>query len=203
MKPTFLNEFKLGYNSALSHINGVAPTVNGIDLSQIAINISGNTANFSLPGQGSGAGTAVPGGLVRANSATNGRGQPYTPYSISFVDNLSWTKGNHNYKLGGEFRDIQMYTDRQGGTTYTYSNLPTFLTNTAQSIQFLGDVSAPSPFNGGATGARHTKQKCRLPSAKFKTRKRTTCTTVISGSSTRITTSPAPERQSDCPAQNS
>ena len=159
LSPSMLNEFKFGYNSAYTRINGVAPTVAGFDLSSLVINISGNTANFALPGQGTSAGTAVPGGLVRANSATNGRGQPYTPYTLSFVDNLNWTNGNHNFKFGGELRLIRVYTDRLGGTTYTYSNLTSFLTNTPQSIQFLGDLSAPSPFNGGATGQRFAKQE--------------------------------------------
>ncbi|HJU54193.1 MAG TPA: TonB-dependent receptor [Pyrinomonadaceae bacterium] len=159
LKPTLLNEFKFGFNGAYTRINGFAPTVGGIDLSAIAINISGNTANFGIAGQGTSAGTAVPGGLVRANSATNGRGQPYTPYSLSFVDNLNWTRGNHNFKFGGEVRLIRLYTDRLGGTTYTYSNITSFLANTPQSVQFLGDVSAPSPFNGGATGQRLAKQE--------------------------------------------
>ena len=159
IKPTLLNEFKIGFNEAYTRINGVAPTVNGIDLSSIAINISGNTANFGIAGQGTSAGTAVPGGLVRANSATNGRGQPYTPYSLSFIDNLNWAEGNHNYKFGGELRAIRLYTDRLGGTTYTYSNIAGFLANTPQSVQFLGDVSAPSPFNGEATGQRNAKQE--------------------------------------------
>jgi carboxypeptidase family protein len=159
LTPTLLNEFKFGYNGAYTRINGVAPTVAGFDLSSMVINISGNTANFALPGQGANAGTAAPGGLVRANSATNGRGQPYTPYSLSLVDSLNWTDGNHNLKFGGELRFIRLYTDRQGGTTYTFSNLNSFLTNSPQSIQFLGDVSAPSPFNGGATGQRYAKQE--------------------------------------------
>ena len=159
VSPTLLNEFKLGYNSAYTRINGQAPTIAGFDLSSAVINISGNTANFALPGQGTSAGTAVPGGLVRANSATNGRGQPYTPYSLSFVDSVNWTSGEHNVKFGGELRMIRVYTDRLGGTTYTYSNLQGFLANTPQSIQFLGDVSAPSPFNNGATGQRFAKQE--------------------------------------------
>lgn len=159
VSPTLLNEFKLGYNGAYTRINGQAPTIAGFDLSSSVISLSGNTATFALPGQGTSAGIASPGGLVRANSATNGRGQPYTPYTISFVDNLNWTSGNHNIKFGGELRLIRLYTDRLGGTTYTYSNLPSFLANTPQSIQFLGDVSAPSPFNGGATGQRYAKQE--------------------------------------------
>ncbi len=159
LSPNLLNEFKVGYNSALSRINGIAPTINGIDFSNVSLNISGSVAGFALPGQGANAGVATPGGLVRANSATNGRGQPYTPYSVSFIDNLNWTRGQHSYKFGGEFRPIRLYTDRQGGITYTYANINNFLANTAQSVQFLGDVSAPSPFNGGATGQRKAKQE--------------------------------------------
>ncbi|PWT83573.1 MAG: hypothetical protein C5B44_00345 [Acidobacteria bacterium] len=159
LRPTLLNELKLGYNSALSRINGVAPVFNGIDLSSLSINIAGSVAGFALPGQGANAGVATPGGLVRANSATNGRGQPYTPYSVSVIDNLSWTKGNHVFKFGGEVRAIRLYTDRQGGITYTYANINSFLSNSAQSVQFLGDVSAPSPFNNGATGQRLAKQE--------------------------------------------
>jgi hypothetical protein len=159
ISPTILNEFKIGYNGVFSRTNGQAPTVNGIDLSKLVINISGNTANFAIPGQGTSAGTATPGGLLRANSATNGRGQPYTAYSLSFIDNLSWSRGNHNYKFGVEFRPSRIYTDRLGGTTYVFNSLQALLTNSPASIQYLGDVSAPSPFNGGATGTRLAKQE--------------------------------------------
>lgn len=158
LAPTLLNEFKVGYNAARTRINGAAPTVNGLDLSAITLNISGNTANFNLPGQGTSAGTATPGGLVRANSATNGRGQPYTPYSLSFIDNLNWTRGSHNFRAGGEVRAIRLYTDRLGGTTYTYASLQNFLTGTLQSVQYVGDLSAESPFTGVA-GQREAKQE--------------------------------------------
>jgi hypothetical protein len=156
--PRVLNEFKLGYNGAKTRINGQAPTINGLDLSAITINVSGNTANFSLPGQGSSAGTATPGGLVRANSATNGRGQPYTPYTLSFIDNLNYTRGSHNFRFGGEVRAIRLYTDRQGGTTYTYASLQNFLAGSLQSIQFTGDLSGTSPFTG-VSGTREAKQQ--------------------------------------------
>jgi hypothetical protein len=156
--PTVLNEFKLGYNAAKTRINGQAPTVNGLDLSAITLNISGNTANFNLPGQGTSAGTATPGGLVRANSATNGRGQPYTPYTLSFIDNLNWTRGPHNFRAGGEVRAVRLYTDRLGGTTYTYASLQNFLTGALQSVQYVGDLSAASPFTG-VSGVREAKQE--------------------------------------------
>ncbi|PYV12735.1 MAG: hypothetical protein DMG07_16530, partial [Acidobacteria bacterium] len=140
---SLLNELKVGYNGVFTRTNGLAPVVNGIDLSRLAINISGNTANYAISGQGTSAGTSNPGGLIRANSATNGRGQPYTVYSVSVIDNLSWTRGNH-----------RIYTDRLGGTTYVFNNLTDLLGNRAASVQYLGDVSEPSVWSGGATGNR-------------------------------------------------
>ncbi len=156
---SLINEFKLGYNGARTRINGSAPTINGLDFSNIILNISGSVANTGIAGQGQSSGISIPGGLVRANSATNGRGQPYTPYSIGFIDSLSAVRGNHNMKFGGEIRLIRLYTDRLGGTTYTFSNLNAFLANTPASVQYLGDVSAASPFNNGITGEREAKQE--------------------------------------------
>jgi hypothetical protein len=80
---TTVNELKIGYNAAPTSIVGMAPTVNGIDFSKIAINLSGSVANTGISGQGSSSGMAVPSGLVRANSATNGHSQPYNPYTLS------------------------------------------------------------------------------------------------------------------------
>lgn len=156
---SLINEFKIGYNGARTRINGTAPVVNGLDFTNLSLNISGSVANTGIAGQGTSSGISIPGGLVRANSATNGRGQPYTPYSIGFIDSLAWTRGNHNVKFGGEVRLIRMYTDRLGGTTYTFSNLAAFLGNSPASVQYLGDVSAPSPFNNGFTGQRLAQQE--------------------------------------------
>ncbi|HBB98168.1 MAG TPA: hypothetical protein DC054_22515 [Blastocatellia bacterium] len=158
LKSNLFNEFKFGYNGALSRINGVAPTLAGVDLSNVTLNLSGSVAGFSLPGQGANAGIAVPGGLIRANSAQNGRAQPYTPYSLSFIDNLSWTKGAHTAKFGGEVRAVRLYTDRLGGITYTWASINNFLTNSLQSTQFLGDLSAPSPFFNNSTGQAFARQ---------------------------------------------
>jgi hypothetical protein len=154
-----INELKVGYNAAPSRINGVAPTVNGIDFSNLVFNLSGSVANNGIAGQGGSSGIVVPGGLVRANRATNGRGQPYDPYSLSFAYNLTQVAGNHLFKGGADVRLIRMTTDRQGGITYSFPNVGAFLLNQPSTIQYLGDVSAPSPFNGGATGMRHTRQE--------------------------------------------
>ncbi len=149
-----LNELKFGYNGALTRVQGTAPSVNGIDMSHIAINISGNIANTGIPGQGASSGIAVPGGLVRGASAFNGAGFPYTPYTLSLIDNMSMVRGAHTVKAGGEVRMVRMFTNRLGGTTYSFSNLNAFLANAAQTIQYLDDLSNPSPYNNGATGNR-------------------------------------------------
>jgi Carboxypeptidase regulatory-like domain/TonB dependent receptor len=155
---SMLNELKFGYNAAPTSIDGVAPTVNGIDLSRISLNLTGSVANTGIAGQGASSGIAVPGGLLRQNSAANGRGTPYDPYSLSVIDTLSWTRGRHNIKFGGEARFIRMSTDRLGGTTYTFANLNDFLANRGQQIQYLGDLSEASVFNGGVTGDRTALQ---------------------------------------------
>jgi hypothetical protein len=162
LKTNLLNEFKIGYNGALSRINGNAPSVNGIDFSKLSLNISGSVAGFALPGQGANAGVATPGGLVRANSATNGSGQPYTPYTLSFIDNLNWTHGTHSLKFGGEVRLVRLWTDRIGGTTYTWASIQNFLANSLQSTQYLGDVSAPSPFFNNSTGQPQGRQSYNI-----------------------------------------
>jgi Carboxypeptidase regulatory-like domain len=154
-----VNEAKFGYNSAWTRINGTAPTINGVDFSAITVNISGSVANAGIAGQGDKSGIAVPGGLVRANSATNGRGAPYTPYTLSFIDNVSWLTGNHALKFGGEVRLVRFYTDRLGGTTYSFSNLNGLLNNTPSKVQYLGDLSAPSVFNNGLSGQVHGEQE--------------------------------------------
>jgi hypothetical protein len=88
------------------------------------------------------------------NSQANGRGAPYTLWSISYIDNLSWTHGK--LKFGGELRQVRC-TDRKGGITYT--NEPqAFQNNTASNIRYRGDLSDPSVFNNGATGERKAEQ---------------------------------------------
>ncbi len=156
---TVLNEFKVGYNAAPTRTNGIAPVVSGVDFGNLVFNLSGSVANTGIAGQGSTSGIVVPGGLVRANSATNGRGQPYDPYTLSFIDSLTMVRGNHLLKTGGEFRVIRMATDRLGGITYTFPNVTAFLANQPSQVQYLGDLSAPSPFNNGATGERHIRQE--------------------------------------------
>jgi hypothetical protein len=158
LRPTLINETKFGYNGPKTRINGVAPPVDGMNLSAVSINFTGTAVIAGIGGQGVSGGAAVIGGLIRSNSSQNGRAQPYTNYSLTFADTLSWIKGTHGMKFGGEFRPVRLYTDRLGGTTYTFSNIDALLNNQPATIQVLGDVSAPNPLHGGVTGNRFLKQ---------------------------------------------
>jgi hypothetical protein len=153
-----VNETKLGFNGNKTRINGVTPLIPGVDTSAFAVSFTGTVAIPGIGGQGASAGAAALGNLVRGNSSQNGRGQPYTNYTMSFIDNLSVVRKQHNMKFGFEFRPVRLYTDRQGGTTYTFPNITALLANQPTSIQVLGDTSAPDPWNNGATGNRFLKQ---------------------------------------------
>jgi hypothetical protein len=149
------NELKVGYNAAPSTSRGVAPA----GFENIILNLSGSVANTGIAGQGATSGLAIPGGLVRVNSAGNGRSAPYNPYSLTFADSVNMVSGNHFMKAGGDVRLIRMSTDQQGGITYSFANLAAFLANTPATIQYFGDLSEPSPFHNGATGMKHIKQE--------------------------------------------
>ena len=150
------NEFKVGYNAASTTENGVA---GASAFDGIGVNLTGNVAFTGIAGQGASTGVASPGGLVRVNSAGNGRSAPYDPYSLTFADNLNTVVGNHYVKAGGDVRLIRMTTDQQGGITYSFGSVSAFMANTPTTIQYFGDLSEPSPFHGGASGSKHTKQE--------------------------------------------
>jgi hypothetical protein len=149
------NEFKFGYNGATStEVGSTQPAFEGI-----AISLSGNVANTGLAGQSGSTGVASPGGLVRVNSAGNGRSAPYQPYSLTFADTISRLQGNHFLKMGVDVRAIRMTMDQQGGITYTFQNINQFLANTPSGIQYFGDLSEPTPFHPTASGPKHTSQQ--------------------------------------------
>ena len=156
--PTVINEAKIGFNGSKTRVSGFAPAIAGIDTSAFAVSFTGTVAIPGIGGQGASAGASALGNLIRSNSTQNGRGQPYTNYTVSFIDNLNVIRQNHGLKFGVEIRPVRLYTDRLGGTTYTFPNLNALLADTPSQIQVLGDVSLPDPFNNGATGNRFLKQ---------------------------------------------
>ncbi len=158
LSPSIINETKVGFNGSKTRIAGYAPAIPGVDTSAFAVSFTGTVAIPGVGGQGASAGASSLGNLIRSNSTQNGRSQPYTTYTLSYIDSLNVTHQNHSMKFGFELRPIRIYTDRLGGTTYTFSNIAGLLANTPTGIQVLGDTSAPDPFNNGATGNRFVKQ---------------------------------------------
>ncbi len=143
-----LNEAKIGFNDVKERVSGVPGPSPGVDLTGVTLNLSGSVALAGIAGQSGNAGIAVPTGLIRLSSAFNGRGAPYTNYSLSFIDNLSVVRGQHNMKFGVEIRPIRLYNNQQGGTTYSFSNVTNFLNNAPSSVAFNGTLSDLSPFTG-------------------------------------------------------
>jgi len=52
LRPTLINETKFGYNGPKTRINGVAPSVNGMNLSAVSINFTGSAATCSMSRNG-------------------------------------------------------------------------------------------------------------------------------------------------------
>lgn len=144
-----INESKFGFNRAPTDMTTVVPTVsglNGFDLSLTSLRLTGNITSPGVNG-GSATGFTEPGGLTRQSSAANGRAQPIRPTSLSYINNLSWTKGNHAFKFGGEVRQLFVDFDQLGGITYSYGSVTDFLLNRNLTAAFVGDMSLPGNFS--------------------------------------------------------
>jgi hypothetical protein len=155
LSPSTINEFKVGLNAVKTRSTGVVTPAAGVDLTALTVSFTGSVSIPGIASQGASAGAATLGGLIRANSAYNTRGQPYTNYEIPFIDTFSMVRGAHNIKLGGEIRPIRLKRDSFAGTTYTFASINDLLNNNPSSIQYNGDLGAPSPWNGGKSGPRH------------------------------------------------
>ncbi len=146
--PTILNETKFGFNGAKTRVDGVPGPSPNADLNGVTLQLNGSVALGGIAGQTGSTGIATPSGLIRLSSSFNGRGAPYTNYTLSYIDNLTMIYGNHTVKMGVEFRPITLYNDQLGGTTYTFGSVDAFLANNPTQIAFNGDLSTLSPFTG-------------------------------------------------------
>jgi Carboxypeptidase regulatory-like domain len=145
---SIINEVKFGLNRAPTSLSTVVPTVtglNGIDLKSTSIRLTGSIVSPGVNG-GAATGFSEPGGLTRQSSAGNGRSQPVDPTSLSFIDNLSWGKGNHSMKFGVEYRKLNVNFDQLGGTTYSFGSLRDFALNQNLTAAFIGDLSQAGDF---------------------------------------------------------
>jgi hypothetical protein len=172
---TTINETKVGYNAYKTRVAGVPGPSPNANINGVTLNLSGSVALGGIAGQSGNAGLAIPTGLIRLSSSFNGRGAPYTNYSLSFIDNLSILRGNHSLKFGVEVRPLTLFNDQLGGTTYTFANVASFLANTPTSVAYNGDLSSPSPFTG-LSGEAHLRQNYYIAYAQDEFKVRPTVT---------------------------
>ncbi len=145
LKPTLINDFKFGYNSAKNRYTLQGVNLPGADISNATITIGGANQSGST-------GFVKPTG---AGSSPLFHGNPFTNYEFEIIDNLSWTRGAHNIKAGVEINPRRMRMDLTGGIVYTFTSVQNFLANVPSQIQYTGDLNAsPSPFHDGFIGQR-------------------------------------------------
>jgi len=121
--PAVLNEFRIGFN----RYSNTTPT-----------------GNFAYPGL-----DAFPNVLLNdlggVNIGPDPNGPQFTIQNLySAVDNVTWTKGAHAFKFGGEFREYispQSFTQRQRGD-YEYNSTQMFLEDFTPDI--IGERSSGS-----------------------------------------------------------
>jgi hypothetical protein len=113
--PRLVNELKFGFNRG-----NVYTTDQSVLQTPYAILISGFTTlsgNEYKPGVGN---------------------------SFSYIDNLTWVKGNHTLKFGAEVRRIQLNQGNTANGTITFSSAASFLSNGVSSATY----AAALPVNG-------------------------------------------------------
>ena len=125
-----VNEFKIGYNKPKTSAQAFGE-VPGYD--PVGVSLSGTVTSSSIDARGT-TGIARSGLLIRATSASSTTGSIFDPYSLSFSDALTWTRGAHTFKFGGEFRHLQSDFQFLGSTEITYNNINDFIDNRPNAV---------------------------------------------------------------------
>ena len=136
-----VNELKVGYNkpttsaTAFSNVTGYDP---------VGVSLSGTVTSASIDARGT-TGIARSGLLIRATSASSTTGSIFEPYSLSFSDALTWNKGGHTFKFGGEYRQLQSDFQFLGSTEITYNSVNDFIDNRPNAVAVALDSPVFSP----------------------------------------------------------
>ena len=148
ISPSMVNDLKFGINLYKGGSLTQGVSLPGLDLSNVLISIGGAA-------QSGATGIVTPRG---AGSTPITQGIPKTAYEFTYIDNLSWTHGAHNFKAGIEWNPRGYYINQLGATAYTFTNVQNFLADVPSQINVTSTVSDPSIFFNGATGVRHAQQ---------------------------------------------
>jgi hypothetical protein len=132
-----VNEAKIGIN--LPETSALAFGPAGYD--PVGVSLSGTVTSQSVDARGT-TGVARSGLLIRGSSNTSAIGVSFDPRSISLSDSLTWTRGRHTMKFGGEYRMIESKYQFLGSTEITYNSIDDFINNRPNAVA----VALDSPF---------------------------------------------------------
>jgi outer membrane receptor protein involved in Fe transport len=136
----WVNEVKAGYNRP--KYDAVAFGTPGYDPTQVSL--SGTVTSQSIDARGT-TGIARSGLLIRATSNASTNGNIFSPRSFSLSDALTWTRGAHTVKFGGEYRNIESQFQFLGSTEITYNGINEFIDNRPSAIQVALDSPTFTP----------------------------------------------------------
>ena len=138
-----VNELKVGFNNPRTTANAFGPQ--GYD--PVGVSLSGTFTSSSIDARGN-TGIARSGLLIRATSASSTTGSNFDPMSLSLSDTMTFTRGAHTFKMGGEYRRIQSDFQFLGSTEITYNSITDFIDNRPNSVAVTLDspVFRPEQF---------------------------------------------------------
>ena len=136
-----VNEAKFGVNMPQTSATAFG-AVPGYD--PIGVSLSGTVTSSSIDARGT-SGIARSGLLIRASSAGSTVGSTFDPRSLSFSDALTWTRGGHTFKFGGEYRFIQSDFRFLGSTEITYNSVNDFIDNRPNAVAVALDSPVFKP----------------------------------------------------------
>ena len=130
MGSSVVNEIKVGYNAPQTSAQAFG-SVAGYD--PVGVSLSGSFTSSSIDARGT-TGIARSGLLIRATSASSTTGSIFDPRSIAINDAMTWIKGNHTIKAGGEYRNIASEFQFLGSTEITYNTIADFIDNRPNAV---------------------------------------------------------------------
>ncbi len=136
-----VNEIKVGYNRPTTSATAFGD-VPGYD--PVGVSLSGTVTSSSIDARGT-TGIARSGLLIRATSASSTTGSLFEPFSLSFSNALTWTRGAHTFKFGGEYRQLQSDFTFLGSTEITYNSINDFIDNRPNAVAVALDSPVFKP----------------------------------------------------------
>jgi hypothetical protein len=136
----FVNELTLGYNAPRTSALAFGPP--GYD--PVGVSLSGTFTSSSIDARGN-TGIARSGLLIRASSASSTTGSLFNPRSLSVSDTITWSRGAHTLKAGGEYRRIDGDFQFLGSTEVTYNSINDFIDNRPNAVAVALDSPVFKP----------------------------------------------------------